>query len=144
MTAIDEAPAIAPIDAQTAYDLLAAAVAERGANYLYTSPGEQVGNLGCKYIYNGKPSCIIGAALAAHGVPLDVMRPWDAGNGYTISSAARLFRADFITPGARAVFASAQAVQDRAALRGDRSATWGAALARAARTLAEELACGAF
>lgn len=47
-------------------------VDERGPDFVY--PDEwQRDEAGCRYVYDGRPACVIGAALARMGVPLDVL-----------------------------------------------------------------------
>lgn len=126
---------IATIDGQTAVDLLAAAVELAGADHVYKARS------GVCYYLNAEgncPDCIVGVALAIHGVPLDVMAPWDdlslAGG---IESIARNSLAPFIEPDAVEVFAAAQKVQDGAGYNGATPPTWGDALSAARNKLAE-------
>ena len=56
---------------------LRAAVEERGWDYAYPeewrAPGSE-GDGGCRYVVDGKPACLIAAALARLGVPVEVLR----------------------------------------------------------------------
>jgi hypothetical protein len=114
--------AIATVDAQTAYDLLAAAVELAGPDHVY----ESLDGAGCRYVHVDQPGCIVGVALAIHGVPLDVMDEWQ--------STIDFVDAEFVTGNAANVFAAAQRVQDRSVIAPlDAGATWGKAL-DAART----------
>jgi hypothetical protein len=48
-------------------------VAERGPDFVYPNEWRRDELDGCRYVYDGRPACIIGAALARMGVPLDVL-----------------------------------------------------------------------
>lgn len=119
---------VAPIDAQTALDLLEAAVTLTGEDHCYerftTTPY-------CRYTAGDNPSCLVGVALAIHGVPLDTLRDWDANANLSedgIMGIVQTGHAPFIDDHAADVFQVAQNAQDD----GD---TWGDALNAARHTL---------
>jgi hypothetical protein len=121
---------------------LEAAVAAKGAGYLYQPQGPDY--ITCAYAHAEKgkltPGCLVGWALHYLGVSLDVMRA--AGNRSSIGRLAQSLERDGIRilPAALNVFRAAQGVQD-SVLRYDcdplvgLDASWGAALG-AARTIA--------
>lgn len=102
------------INAQTALELLDAAVELTGPEHLYELPENA---MGCRYVHGENPGCIIGVALSIHGVPLDVMRRWDAeaDTGVGITTIRQKGFAPFLTERAAAVFRAAQVRQDSAA-----------------------------
>lgn len=56
---------------------MAEVVAERGAGYVYPDEWRAEGSAGdggCLYVVDGRPACLIGAALARLGVPVSVLR----------------------------------------------------------------------
>jgi hypothetical protein len=59
-------------------ELLAEAVALKGADYVYTTPDGEQGNPDtqpiCWYVHGEEPGCIVGHALHAAGVPLGRLR----------------------------------------------------------------------
>lgn len=58
---------------EQARELLHRAVAEKGADYVYTSrKNPQFAQ--CVYVENGQPSCIIGHVVNYLGVPLDAIK----------------------------------------------------------------------
>lgn len=91
------------IDANTALELLKAAVEEYGEDYRVDR---------CKYVVNEKPYCIVGVALAHNGATLDEIVGPDGefSNNATISNRRDLF--DSIDEDARVIFNVAQTSQD--------------------------------
>lgn len=110
---------IAPIDAQTAYDLLAAAVQLAGEDHVVRA---------CQYVDDDalNPCCIVGTALAIHGVPLADMV---YNNHESFDSFATGL--DYVNDEAVDIFVTAQTVQDGRGHEGRLDRTWGAALAAA-------------
>lgn len=106
------------IDANTALELLKAAVEEYGEDHKVEH---------CKYVANEKPYCIVGVALAHNGATLDEIEGPDGefSNGATISNRRDLF--DSIDEDARVIFNAAQTSQDM-------ENTWLAALDEAVST----------
>lgn len=114
------------IDGARALELLEAAVAERGADYVY--PHEL-----CEYTLDHQPACIVGVALAKAGVDPELLVSNGVGSIRELSLGdrwAQRFSPPLtftITEDAVSVWAAAQEVQDS-------HGTWGQALeaARAA------------
>ena len=109
---------------------LEAVVAERGADYVY--PDELRGDVGqCLYAVDGKPACIVGAALAHFGVPVNVLAVFETSAAtltYELGELGHVHEDD--DQWATAALVRAQFVQD-----GDpperAPGTWGEALAAA-------------
>lgn len=97
-------------------DLLARAVEEKGADYVYPEAEKAqyliIGDPVCSYFYEGKPSCIIGHVLSYLGRT-------KASEG---SNASTVLRGFGFTLGELAAAQSAQGAQDQ-------GGTWGGALA---------------
>lgn len=117
------------LDAAKAVELLKAAVAERGERYVYSEPED-----GCVYVADGAPSCLVGEALVAHGLPVgffyqavsyDKQFAAEA-NGLPMSLLHKAGVLPFVTARARAALTAAQNVQDQ-------GCSWGDALERAER-----------
>lgn len=102
-----------------ALELLEAAVAERGADYVYERDGTRQSGPGCTYVRGGQPSCLIGLAMAKAGVPIEQLAEWDTRD----NSAACFVLVDdeLATKTAVDVMATAQSLQDI-------GETWGEAL----------------
>lgn len=49
-------------------DLANRAVADRGSDYIYEMHSSEA--VGCKYVHEGQPDCMVGWILAAAGLPL--------------------------------------------------------------------------
>lgn len=102
-------PDVAPVDGAAALALLEAAVETRGADYVYDYDD------GCVYVRDGQPSCLIGTALALHGVPIGVLSGWDtaaAVDDSKIFSIVDAGLAPFIDGDALRAFRAAQKTQD--------------------------------
>jgi hypothetical protein len=83
----------------------------------------------CKYVKDGAPSCLIGQALSAFGVPVETLEDLDgfeeSGSIDSDEVDEKLSEAGFQLAGmADGIFATAQRAQDQ-------GKTWGDALARA-------------
>ena len=63
------------IDGSKALEALAHVVKDAGEEYV--DPGAVQGNMGCRYVKDGKPSCIVARALSHLGVPVEVLRSMD-------------------------------------------------------------------
>lgn len=108
------------IDARRALELLTDVVDSGGDDYVYPkvpmSPNSQ--GWGCRYEFQGKPSCMVGHALVRAGVEVGVLADLDR-------SGPRAFNLPdfmpFVSPGAAQVFDAAQTLQDN-------GKTWGVAL----------------
>jgi hypothetical protein len=106
------------IDLGTALDLLAAAVRQRGADFVYRPVWvDEHRYLTCMYAHRGAPDCIVGYALAQAGVSvraLEAMRD----DGVEELYLEGRFPVD-VTLGALAVLRAAQQSQDRGCCWGD-------------------------
>lgn len=111
---------------------LEAAVAERGADYVYDYGSTPSGN--CVYVgSDGTPSCIVGVALSKLGVSVETLKAegqTGAAGGRTpfnaIAIGSRSDLAALLTPAAVNVLAAAQ-------FRQDSGESWGEALNAARR-----------
>ena len=112
---------IAIIDAEKALELLRAVCDRQGADYLYPIANTAVFVTSCHYVRDGAPSCIVGQALADHGVPIEGLASWDRLSDGAIDTIAP----SFVTPNALAIFTVAQRLQDT-------GSSWGMAVERAA------------
>jgi hypothetical protein len=111
------------IDIGTALDLLAAAVAHRGADFVY-QPGwvDEPRYLTCRYANGGAPDCIVGQALAFADVGVDEVAAMNDDGVRELYLRGELPVA--LTLGAVALFHAAQQSQDR-------GCRWGEVLANA-------------
>lgn len=125
---------LAAIDGPKALELLRAAVATRGPDYVYKPPSS--GH--CVYVADGKPSCVVGVALAIHGVPIAQLQKLDGQEKGGTSAAGLDSHLSFVNREAASVLGAAQAVQDEAYIDQlfDPTCTWGAALIAAEVELA--------
>jgi hypothetical protein len=119
------------IGARRALELLTDVVDVFGPDTVYekmVAPGAPDNGLGCRYEWQGSPSCLVGQALFRAGVPTEKLVEFDLRDlpARSISS-----RGVGVTPEAAQVFQAAQTVQDA-------DGTWGEALA-AARATYEDL-----
>lgn len=96
------------IDADRAYKLLSEVVRKFGEDFVYTRP--EAGNK-CFYAFAGKPSCIVGQALALAGWTYEELCGLDCRHN---TSASELYEwyPELITWGASHVFGAAQVEQD--------------------------------
>lgn len=53
-----------------------AIVDEAGEDFVYQQH-RRLGPIGCRYVHDGKPDCIVGRFLASVGVPLDVLSEYE-------------------------------------------------------------------
>jgi hypothetical protein len=107
---------------------LEAVVAERGAGWVY--PDEWRDDGVCRYVVDGCPACIVGAALAHLGVPVDVLAAHEGlGVWALLDDLGRAGAVTVVGPVAAMLY-DVQSVQD-----GDpperAPGTWGEALAAA-------------
>lgn len=106
------------VDARRALELLIDVVDKYGEETLYEKVPLDHGHPGCRYEYNGAPSCLVGHALVMTGAPLEVLRELDAIG----APADRIYTyVKNVHPDAGRVFQAAQDVQDR-------GGSWGEAL----------------
>lgn len=105
------------------------AVAEKGADYIYTTPeGVQAnGNVVCSYVHNGgEPGCIVGNVLHRWGVGLDALLRIEGSTATILGSGVwhdgRTER--YLSRPVAGVLVAAQRAQDR-------GEPWGMALALA-------------
>jgi hypothetical protein len=117
------------ITKRQAKDALVWAVGERGAEYV--DPGAVVMGRGCKYVYEGQPSCIAGMALFHLGVDLALLAEVDekgadleSGFNPTIGGGA----AQFLRENGVDLDDDAERVLDEAQVQQDDGNTWGQAL----------------
>ena len=116
---------------------LRALVVKEGEDFIYTP--RRTGEYGatkCHYVYEGRPDCLVGRFLAESGVPLERLAEADNGKG-----GAGVCAGDLVTDLEEEGFLL---VSDRAlqALQAAQSSqdvgeTWGTALRRAERRLAQ-------
>jgi hypothetical protein len=99
------------IDVQDALDLLATEVEKAGADYVYERPNTG-GIRRCLYEYNNQPSCLVGRAWHAAGVPVEDLRAIDKGSGPIGAIEIRRVGPLVITDAAAEVFGAAQNAQD--------------------------------
>ena len=108
---------------------LEAVVAERGADWVY--PDEWRDDGVCRYVVDGCPACIVGAALAHLGVPVDVLAVFETSAAmltYELGELGHVHKDD--DQWATAALVRAQFVQDGSPP--DRPpGTWGEALVAA-------------
>lgn len=64
------------IDGSKALEALARVVKDAGEEYV--DPAAVQGNMGCRYVRDGEPSCIVARVLSHLGVPVEVLRSMDA------------------------------------------------------------------
>src|SRR5262249_22980083 len=106
------------IDLGTALDLLAAAVQQRGADFVYRPVWvEEHRYLTCRYAHRGAPDCIVGYALAQAGVSVSTLEAMRDDGVEELYVEGR-FPVD-VTLGALAVLRAAQQSQDRGCRWGD-------------------------
>lgn len=133
------------IDKEDALNGLRAAVATKGADYVYESPPLNDGLYMCLYVQeiDGElhPRCIIGYALHHLGVPLQVLAAADNNNENVRELAHRLRDHGYqLTDDAIEVLQAAQIEQDSAMghnFGSPEKANWGAALAAAEKVAAD-------
>lgn len=62
-------------------ELLAEAVAEKGADFVYVNKygqqADQSGDVTCQYVHGDQPGCIVGNVLHRAGVPLDELGQYE-------------------------------------------------------------------
>lgn len=104
-----------------ALELLEAAVAERGADYVYERIGFDSNSTGpsCVYVRSGCPSCLVGLAMTKAGTPIEQLAEWDT--RFECDAQSVLLDDGLATAGAAEVLTVAQSVQDD-------GGTWGEAL----------------
>lgn len=101
------------INGDQALEALARVVADAGDGY--KDPYSLKQGMGCRYVRSGKPSCIVGRALAELGVPLQVLKNLDNTFDSTIQNGGYGFlRGNGVLLDAYAAeaFAYAQGAQD--------------------------------
>lgn len=114
------------IDSIVAEEILRAAVAEKGEEYVYHNP-EEPGQ--CRYVVYGQPSCIVGDGLNRLGVSPGRLSGFDFGDGVGVGSVLADLQDEGIltyTGKARIILSVAQSWQDD-------SSPWGHALSEALR-----------
>ena len=95
--------------------LLAEAVAEKGADYVYTTPDGEQGNEdvspNCFYVHGFQPGCIVGHVLHKAGVSLASLREEESNNASGVLSS---LRPDLpYEPGVDVLLNEAQQAQDQ-------------------------------
>jgi len=107
---------------------LEAVVAERGAGWVY--PDEWRDDGVCRYVVDGCPACIVGAALAHLGVPVDLLTAHEGVGAWALLESLGRTGAVTVVGPAVAMLYGVQVVQDGGPP--DRApGTWGEALAAA-------------
>ncbi len=112
-------------------ELLAEAVAEKGADYVYTTPeGEPAGpdmETPCRYVHGDKPGCVVGHVLHKAGVSLALLEGQEGTDAY--GAMRNLWRDGEIEfePPVRQLLNHVQLDQDR-------GTPWGEAVRRALAT----------
>lgn len=128
------------IDAATAIELLRQAVAERGADYVYSNKGHVTPNPAptgaCYYVHsdgegNRTIGCLVGLALHKAGVSIDDMYGNEEDSNGLISVLGHYNKVR-VTNDAREIFSRAQKVQDW-------KDTWGVALFAAEEVRANQI-----
>lgn len=122
------------ITADDALEALRTAVKGR-EDYVYPW-WEAGGSRACKYVRDGAPSCLVGHALHALGIPLDTLTVLDSyqnGSGVAAGTLPQHLPSGTLTVEAAGVFGAAQTAQDT-------GESWGEALASAAARHAAEVA----
>lgn len=109
-----------------ALELLEAAVAERGADYVYPRTFDGTGP-SCVYVRGGKPACLVGLAMTKAGVPIEQLAGWDT--RFESDAHSVLVDDGLAAVDVAEMLAAAQSVQDD-------GGTWGEAL-DAAKDFAE-------
>lgn len=116
------------LNTERVVDLLQEVMTEKGEGYVYPHIPNAVGGVGCRYEYQGAPSCLVGHVLYRAGWPVEVLKFLDESG----SSARELWcidvpeGIDIVTQKAAEVLELAQTYQDS----GD---TWGFAVQRAVK-----------
>lgn len=123
-----------------ALELLHEVVEEVGEDHRYQqvpSPSSDAGSAGCRYEYNGAPSCLVGHVLHRAGWPLSALQDLDTrGVG-----AEELYYVE-LPDGTPGVTQGAARVLNRAQGRQDLGDTWGTALEAAVEMAAERSSSG--
>lgn len=103
------------VTAEIALNALKKVVEDRGSDYRYLSPiYEQYTPEGCRYAYEGCPSCGVGQALFDLGMPIETLESLDQLNAGNSISARLLYRDfDEISMEASRVFCEFQTMQDQ-------------------------------
>lgn len=112
------------IDGNKALEALAHVVQEAGEEYVDPAA---LGNVGCRYVRDGEPSCIVARVLSHLGVPVEVLRNMDASFNPQIGYDGKGVLHEhgvLLDAYATAALATAQATQDG-------GGTWGHALDKA-------------
>lgn len=109
--------------------LMEEAVALKGEDYVYEMPRNKEGDvIGCSYIHNDQPSCIVGHVLVAAGVDPDQLHQHEGVAAENLTIRVQLWDTDYTM--SRALNAAQEAQ--------DSGETWGEAL----RVFKEELEKG--
>lgn len=111
---------------EAAMDALRDAVAEKGAEYVYPE-NEKIG-ISCSYVWDGRPSCIVGNALHRLGVSLDILGRFEMTTAASVLDSLRYRKILVVDTETRQAYDEAQTAQDD-------GRPWGEALAAAEESL---------
>lgn len=109
------------IDERRALELLIDVVDQAGDDFVYEKVKLASGNDGCRYVMDGKPSCLVGHALVRAGCEISILEDLDSPGVSAVDLRSHL---TWVTDGASEVFFAAQQVQDD-------GRTWGDAIGAA-------------
>lgn len=114
------------LDAEQVVDLLREVVAEKGEGYVYPHVPNTIGGVGCRYEYEGAPSCLVGHVLYRAGWSVEALKSLDESG----SSAQDLWYLN-LPEGVGVVTKAAAEVLEKAQIHQDDGDSWGFAVREA-------------
>lgn len=114
------------LDTEQVVDLLREVVAEKGEGYIYPHVPNPTGVVGCRYEYEGAPSCLVGHVLHRAGWSVEALKSLDESG----SSAQDLWYLN-LPEGVGVVTKAAAEVLEKAQVYQDDGACWGFAVREA-------------
>lgn len=108
------------LDTEQVVDLLREVVAEKGEGYVYPHVPNPTGVVGCRYEYEGAPSCLVGHVLHRAGWSVEALKSLD----WSGISAQDLWHQS-LPEGVGVVTMAAAEVLERAQIHQDDGDSWG-------------------